>query len=353
MRDQLYSRYLTYFLGIQVLIIQILSRYPNSIEKYYSNGLYKYISLFYRKSIGWIPFSIGDIVYFVFIFLFIRFIYIIFRDKFSDLRGYLLSIGATLSVIHFLFYFSWGLNYYRVPLATQLSINSTSYTNSELEAYTDNLITELNLLHLEITHNKKKKVVVPLSKKDIYKLSKSGYENLSKKHAIFMHKGSSVKHSLLSTPLSYMGFAGYLNPFTGEAQVNSKTPAYSFAFTTCHEIAHQLGYAAENEANFIGYLAAVNNENIYFQYAGKISALRYVLSEIYKRKPGSYKNHLTKINKGILSNIQESRDFWNSYENPFEPLFKKSYNTYLKANQQKQGIKSYSYMVNLLLNYHQ
>lgn len=353
MRNQLYSRYLTYLLVIQIIFIQIISNYPNIIESYFSKGLYKPVSLFYRGSIGWLPFSIGDLVYLFFIFLFIRFIYIVIRDKFSDIRGYLFSIGATLSVIHFFFYFSWGLNYYRIPLATQLSIETTTYNNEQLESYTKNLISDLNTLHLQITNDKTKKVLVPLSKKEIYKASKLGFETISKKHSFLKYKAVSVKHSLFSTPLTYMGFAGYLNPFTGEAQVNSKTPLYSYAFTTCHEIAHQLGYAAENEANFIGYLAAVNNENIYFQYAGKISALRYLLSEIYKRKPDSYNNYLKTINKGIMKNIQESRDFWNSYENPFEPLFKKSYNTYLKANKQKQGIKSYSYMVNLLLNYEQ
>jgi hypothetical protein len=307
--------------------------------------------MFYRKSIGWIPISIGDLLYLFFIVLFIRFIYIMIRDKFSDLRGYLFSTGATLSVIHFLFYFSWGMNYYRVPLATELNITSTEYTNNELETYANRLIKEINSLQETITNNPNEKVIVPLSKKEIYKVSKIGFEKISEKHPFLNYKATSIKNSLLSVPLSYMGFAGYLNPFTGEAQVNSKTPLYSYAFTTCHEIAHQLGYAAENEANFIGYLAAVNNKNIYFQYAGKISALKYILSELYKRDPSTYNAYLKTINKGIILNIQESREFWNSYENPLEPLFKKSYNTYLKVNKQKKGIKSYNYMVNLLLNY--
>lgn len=353
MRDQLYSRYLTYFLVLQIIIVQYISRFPDFIETYYSRGLYLPISLFFRKSIGWIPFSIGDLVYLFFILLFIRFLYIMIRDKFSDLRSYFFSIGATLSILHLLFYASWGLNYYRVPLAKKLNITSTSYTNEQLFDYSKNLISELNTLHVNITKDSTQKVMVPFSKKDVYKKAANGFENYSKQHPFFKYKGTSVKHSLLSTPLSYMGFAGYLNPFTGEAQVNSKVPTYSYAFTTCHEIAHQLGYAAENEANFIGYLASIHNEDIYFQYAGKISALRYILSEVYKRDNVFYKVLLKKINHGILKNIQESRDFWNSYENPFEPIFKKSYNTYLKANKQKQGIKSYSYMVNLLLNYEQ
>ena len=34
-----------------------------------------------------------------------------------------------------------------------------------------------------------------------------------------------------------------------------------------------------------------------------------------------------------------------------EPLFKKTYSSYLKANKQDKGMESYSYVVALLVNY--
>ena len=40
-----------------------------------------------------------------------------------------------------------------------------------------------------------------------------------------------------------------------------------------------------------------------------------------------------------------------SHENPIEPLFQTTYNNYLEANNQKGGMKSYSYVVALLVNY--
>jgi hypothetical protein len=36
---------------------------------------------------------------------------------------------------------------------------------------------------------------------------------------------------------NYMGFSGYLNPFTNEAQVNYLGPMYTFPATTCREMA--------------------------------------------------------------------------------------------------------------------
>ena len=149
-----------------------------------------------------------------------------------------------------------------------------------------------------------------------------------------------------------MGFSGYLNPFTNEAQVDGLIPVFKFPTTSCHEIAHQLGYAAENEANFIGMLATVNNDDLYFKYSGYTFALRYCLIEIYKLDPEKYNTILESINLGIRKNYQEIQDFWQSYQNAFEPVFEKTFDSFLKANNQSKGIKSYSYIVALLVNYY-
>ncbi len=148
-----------------------------------------------------------------------------------------------------------------------------------------------------------------------------------------------------------MGYSGYLNPFTNEAQVNGFIPLYNFPMVSCHEEAHQLGFAAENETNFIGCLASLHSDDIYFNYSGTIFALRYCLREIRKRDKPKFEELKTLVNKGIFKNLQENIDFWNSYENPFESIFKSSYDSFLKANNQTNGIKSYSYVVALLVNY--
>ena len=118
-----------------------------------------------------------------------------------------------------------------------------------------------------------------------------------------------------------MGFSGYLNPFTNEAQVDGLIPTYKFPTTSCHEVAHQLGYAAENEANFIGSLATIHNKDDYFKYAGYTFALRYCLAELFRRDSEIYYSILPRVNYGIIRNYQEVQTFWMDYENPLEPLF--------------------------------
>jgi hypothetical protein len=44
-------------------------------------------------------------------------------------------------------------------------------------------------------------------------------------------------------------------------------------------------------------------------------------------------------------------EFWNQYENRFEVISKVFWNNFLKANNQAKGIRSYNYMVALVVNY--
>ena len=146
-----------------------------------------------------------------------------------------------------------------------------------------------------------------------------------------------------------MGFSGYINPFTIEANINSKIPIISYPSTISHEIAHQIGYASENEANYIGILSNQISSNLEINYSGNLIALQYLLSELYYVNKNLYSEKIKKIRKGILKNIEEKREFSKKYKNPFEDVFKKIYDFYLKNNNQSQGIKTYGLVVNLLI----
>ncbi len=351
MKNKKINLYLTLFLVIQILFIQIVSNTPEFIERYYANGIYPIISSFFRIIFGWIPFSVGDILIFYFFYIALRFIYFLFRTKFKNLRFRCLQITAFCSVVYFCFYLFWGLNYYRQPLSKSLDLEQSGYTTKQLLSLSRRMISELNAIHLTITKNDSVKIVVPYSQKEMYSIATNGYDDLSKNYPQFSYSFRSVKSSLMSLLQSYNGTSGYMNPITGEAQVNRFIPKTGYPTTTCHEMAHQIGFAAENEANFIGFLAAIHNEDTYFKYAGYRMATRYLIFEIYKRDKKQYKEILQTIHKGVLADFEESATFWESYKNPFEPILKKGYHAYLKANKQDKGIQSYNYVVDLLICY--
>ncbi|EGV44394.1 DUF3810 domain-containing protein [Bizionia argentinensis JUB59] len=334
----------------QIILLNILAHFPHFVETVYSNGIYQWLSRLFRYVFGWLPFSFGDIFYAAAIIFIIRWFLINRKRMIKDFKNWLIDIFATISIIYFAFHLLWAFNYYRLPLHENLNLKA-DYSTEELLQITEQLINESNTLHLKIAQNDSLKVILPYSKKEILNMASLGYEQLEKQYPHLEYHPQSIKMSLFSLPLTYMGFSGYLNPLTNEAHVDELIPAYKFPTTVSHEIAHQLGYAAENEANFIGSLAAMSHDDIYFKYSGYTFALRHCLLEIQRRNPEQYDALLTTINIGILKNYQEVQEFWRSYQNISEPIFKETYNSFLKANNQKGGMKSYSYVVALYVNY--
>ncbi|MFT3794111.1 DUF3810 domain-containing protein [Flavobacterium sp.] len=336
---------------VQIILVKILSLFPDWIEWHYSLAVYQSMSKFSRSVLGSVPFSVGDVIYFIFIFLVLHWFWKKRGTWKMQWRSHALQILSFLSVFYFLFHALWALNYHREKLFDKLAIQR-EYTDADLLQFTQKLITRTNEIHYKITHNDSAKVVFPYSQEQTFRMNLDGYNRIAKIHPYFAYQNLCVKKSLLSLPLSYMGFAGYLNPFTNEAQVNDKIPMYNFATTSAHEMAHQIGYASESEANFIGYFASVHNTDLYFQYSGYSYALKYCLRNWKIRDEKTLEKLMPTIHPGILKNYEESEQFWAQYETFIETGFKIFYDNFLKFNQQKDGLESYSKFVDLLVNYY-
>src|SRR5690606_7009195 len=89
-------------------------------------------------------------------------------------------------------------------LADKMSID-TEYDDAELYEFTTKLIAKTNALHVSITNDSLSKVQVPHSRDQIFKISENGYKNLAKTYPHFEYNNPSVKKSLISLPLTYMG----------------------------------------------------------------------------------------------------------------------------------------------------
>lgn len=342
---------LSLFLIVQMILLQILSYFPEVIERYYSNGVYPIIARISRTVLGWVPFSVGDILYFMVIFFILRWLFRIRKTWKTQWKSNLLSIVGGISVFYFLFHLLWATNYHRVPLFEKMNIER-EYTDADLLAFTQKLIVKTNEIHSSLEKKDSTKIVNPYSQALIFEMTQEGYDNLAREYLFFTYNNPSLKKSLISLPLTYMGFGGYLNPFTNEAQVNDRLPMYNFPFTVCHEMAHQIGYASESEANFIGFLSTIKNEDLYFQYAGYSYALKYCLRNWRIRDEKVLEELKKTIRPGILKNYEESDAFWEAYNTPIEDGFKVFYDRFLKINKQEEGLESYSKFVNLMIGYY-
>jgi hypothetical protein len=144
---------------------------------------------------------------------------------------------------------------------------------------------------------------------------------------------------------NYLGFQGYYNPFSGEAQVNTTIPPMLQPFVTLHELAHQAGYAKESEANFVGYLAGKDHPDPLFRYSVYLELFRYAQSELFRldsvRALAVYKT----IPPSIKADLQIIRNFYRAYQTPLERIIMKGYDYFLQANDQPQGTRSYNQVV--------
>ncbi len=335
------------------MFLKIIAFFPEVVERFYSNGLYVFISKISRTVLGKIPFSIGDVLYgIIVVYILIQ----IFKNRKTwklNWKDNLLKVASFISVAYFMFHLLWAFNYYRVPLFEKMNIER-DYSDADLYVFTEKLIVKTNTIQYQITKNRNLKVTNLYSQDSIFEMSQNGYDNLGNQYSFFNYKIPSRKKSLFSLPLTYMGFGGYLNPFTNEAQVNYKLPMVSFPNVICHEMAHQIGYASESECNFIGFLAGIKNDDLYFQYSAYSNALHYCLATIAMKNETKF-NELkvkVKVNPGILANYKENELFWKQYDTFIDKGFHAFYDKFLKMNQQKDGMESYSKFVDLLVNYY-
>ncbi|MEO9051264.1 MAG: DUF3810 family protein, partial [Ginsengibacter sp.] len=119
-----------------------------------------------------------------------------------------------------------------------------------------------------------------------------------------------------------------------------------------HEMAHQIGYAKENEANFVGYLAAVNSKDTLFHYSAYFDLFLYANRELYYSDSVSSKKSFELLSPEVKKDVQELRQFNLDHRGFLEPVITWMYGKYLKLNQQPQGMRSYNAVVGMLIAYY-
>ena len=328
----------------QVLIISYLKNNPKIVEEYYSDYLYQYIFKYYSMLFSGFSIAIGDLLFIiVLISLAIYFIFF-FKFKINDF----VNIFAVLSVTIFLFYSLWGLNYFKTPLLSKLDIGEVKFES--LQKTLNELIEDVNKVHLSLGDEDSTIDSLEFDKEKI--MSELKLENIKKFDKISTTKF--VKKSIIPRIYLYQGVSGYINPFTLEAIVVEEIPSIDFSITVLHEQAHQLGYAAEEDANFLAFISSINNQDPLIKYSGYVFGLSYLLNEIQINHNDDLSSFTDKINSGIIEDINSRRKFWKKYSNNIiNDLQNVLYDFYLKSNNQKGGIASYSRIVNHIINYYE
>lgn len=149
--------------------------------------------------------------------------------------------------------------------------------------------------------------------------------------------------------LSMESLEGVSGPYTMEAHYNPDIPAYNQPAVICHELSHLKGFMREDEANYIAYLACTGAEDANLQYSGLLLAYTHSINALYRADYARFLDVRPRLCEQAELDYAYHRAYWERYEGPVSELSDKVNDTYLKANAQKEGSRSYGRMVELLL----
>jgi hypothetical protein len=145
---------------------------------------------------------------------------------------------------------------------------------------------------------------------------------------------SPPKRALFYPVFGMLGIAGVYTPFTGEATV----------------AAHRLGIAAEDDANFIAYLACMASDKPIFRYSGSLMAFNYCYGAITDT---GYLSVLYSILHSeaaeTLEDFGRNRERWSEYEGPLREAAEAVNDAYLQSMGQEEGVRSYGRVTDLLI----
>jgi hypothetical protein len=343
------------FLLLIAICIRIFALRQDWVEQYYTFGLYPVLSSTLRTLFGWVPVSIGDLLYIAaFIWLTVKTWKVLRLLRNREAKAYLswmllwkyLKLGLLVYIVFSLF---WGLNYYRQGIEKQLSLKLEPYSVQDLYDLTVVLQQRLN------SYAERVDSVQRLQYNDNHLLFPKGqnaYDQVEETYPFLSYSGLSIKSSLFTPVGHWFGFTGYYNPFTAEAQLKSSIPVFLKPFVVTHEIAHQLGYAKENEASFVAFLACKNSSDSNFLYSAYFEMYRDALFECRLTPNRELTETLSKnIHSRVKWDVHDMRLYLLHNKNYVEPFMTGIYDNYLKLNNQPKGKATYNEVIAYLIAY--
>ncbi|MEB0277744.1 MULTISPECIES: DUF3810 domain-containing protein [unclassified Mucilaginibacter] len=333
---------------LAVNLLLVFADYPRAVERYYSNGFYPLICHILHPVFNLFPFSTGDLIYLFVIgylvYALVRLVAMCIKKKFIHAGIFAAGVVIVVMAGILMFYVFWGLNYFRPSAGERLNLRESTYTRAELQRVTNILIDSANATRARVTAADLKQ-----GNDSIYSIATKAVIKLSNTNSEYYTYSPKIKPSLLTGLLNYIGTSGYYNPFTSEAQMNYQMPVFNRPFVASHEMSHQMGYGPEDEANFVGFVAATGSNDRLLRYSAYNLAVNEFMHTMRYTDTVVFKQLKTKISPQVLADFKEERIYWLSYQNKINTITSVFYDNFLKANNQPQGLDTYNRMVLLVM----
>ncbi len=329
---------------LQALLFYFFSQYPPAV---------RFFEFFFERQkeahqylFAWLPFSGGDFLYIASGIIIGVLLFRVFRK--STRKRAVLNLFKLLNIFYFLYQIFWGMLYFQTPLSDQLS--AVKPTADEAQQLTREYLEKCRLTRSQVREDQNGVFTIPdtdIIKKEILKQQQFLNEIAAHKTGNYV---PSIKPSLFCSIMNYTGIYGYYNPFTAEAQYNPGIPFSQLPAVMAHESAHQMGFAREQEANFISYLLGRDSNVPELRYSVEWFALKSLLRSLSAKDPAFVEQIIDSFSPGMQRDYDFEKQFYEQHEGVLEVFFSFTNNLFLKSNQQEGSI-TYSYFTDLLIRY--
>lgn len=332
---------------------------PEWTESSYSRGLYPWIQRALSFASGLSPWSLGELSLLVVVAWLAWRIVGIARERMRGTgRALELACADSLRALTLagwafsLYMLAWGLNHARLPYSHGTGLDMRAADAQELEDATREWLQRAQELRASLPESPDGTVAID---GDFERLASSvarAWERAGLADPRLAGAEPVLRDCTLSFAMKLGGISGIYWPFSAEPHVNTLPPVHQRVFSALHEVAHQRGFAREDEANFLAVLVGSASDDPTLAYPVALTAFR----ELHRSLRSAAPERATALAIGTPPALRRDIDALIAFWTPRSPtqqalrsLSTQVNDTYLKSQGQRLGVASYGRMVDLLL----
>ncbi len=346
-------------LGAGALLVRFLfSLNPYITESIYSRGIFLGVRFCLDNTIGKLPIPLIYLLAALLILFAVKMI-VQWRRAGKDktrkkssikvlFHKGLLYCAAFIGAAVFLFYILWAYNYERLPIEAHLKIKPEALDIDEIRHETKlafQMVVEARETIPGVARTGSNALDNRYLPKGLENQIRESLEEVLKSMGYPVVGRVRVKKLWPGGLLMRFGTSGFYLPFTGEAYISANLTPVEIPFDIAHEMAHGYGFSQEGTCNFLAYLACILSQDSFIKYSGSLVYFSHISADLYRASPGEYRELSKKLPAGIIADRVKEYKNWQRYQGWLMDISQKVYDTYLKTQGVREGIKSYDRLV--------
>jgi len=245
----------------------------------------------------------------------------------------------------------WGVNFWTDSFQDKSGVCAQPVALEDLRAATERFARQAARASKDVARDEHGLFAVP--REEILRNSVRVYDGISQVFPFLAFDDPGVKPMAFSRLMSAMDFTGFYCAYTGESNVNVDSPACMLPSTVAHELAHQRGFASEQECNFLAVLASTTCADPAYVYSGWLIGYVYLGNALYSQDPETYWAIREGLPEEVKLDLAYNNAYWAQFQDTaVQKASNKVYDGILKSYGDERGIQSYGTVVDLLVAYY-